>query len=223
MTTGIQSKGVDLDSIFDPYVTGASPGLTGIQSAGTDIHTRYAPLVYGTQASATGIACKVGGAGSFVDLNTLFAAKGTATYALPINGNTYQNTYQVPSGTGWSGIGFTIASGNTYQVYGFSSASGATVIVSGPVPSGAVTVKYTWGAYTIPAGATDASGSTTNAASSATAISSNPSATYQTATVGSTSATRARNYPFTIDFFNSAGTNISHTVINLEAFVEGSV
>lgn len=89
MTTGIQSKGVDLDSIFDPYVVGTSPGLTGIQSAGTDIHTRYAPLVYGTAAPATGIACKVGGAGSFVDLNTLFAAKGTAKYALPIDGQTF--------------------------------------------------------------------------------------------------------------------------------------
>lgn len=89
MTSGIQSKGVDLDSIFDPYVTGTSPGLTGVQTAGVDIHTRYAPLVYGTQAAATGIACKVGGAGSFVDLNTLFAAKGTAKYSLPINGKTY--------------------------------------------------------------------------------------------------------------------------------------
>ena len=98
MSTNIQSKGVDLDSIFDPYITGTSPGLTGIQSAGTDIHTRYAPLVYGTAAPATGIACKVGGAGSFVDLNTLFAAKGTANYSLPINGQTYSGSGTAASG-----------------------------------------------------------------------------------------------------------------------------
>lgn len=89
MTTNIRCKGVDLDNIFDPYVEGTSPGLTGLKVAGVDINTRYAPLIYGTAAPVTNINSKVRGTSSFVDLNTLFAAKGTAKYTLPIDGASY--------------------------------------------------------------------------------------------------------------------------------------
>lgn len=84
MTSGIASKGVDLDDIFDPWQPGTSKArATAISSAGADINGRYAPLVYGSSAAATGIHSQ--GA----DLNTLFAAKGTANYTLPIDGQSY--------------------------------------------------------------------------------------------------------------------------------------
>ena len=124
MTSGIQSKGVDLDSIFDPYVTGASPGLTGIQYAGTDIHTRYAPLVYGTQAAATGLLCKVGGAGSFVDLNTLFAAKGTAKY--PLLGASYS-----AENAGRNNIALTFPTASTWSIATNGTWNGSQPALSG--------------------------------------------------------------------------------------------
>lgn len=84
MTSGIASKGVDLDDVFDPWQTGTSKArTTGISVAGSDINNRFAPLVYGTSAPATGIQSQ--GA----DLNTLFAAKGTAKYSIPIDGQRY--------------------------------------------------------------------------------------------------------------------------------------
>lgn len=77
MATGfLISTGVDLDDVFDPYVTGTSPSATGFQlSSGTDINTRYAPIVFGSAAPATGFQLSSG-----ADLNTLFAAKNTAAY-----------------------------------------------------------------------------------------------------------------------------------------------
>lgn len=72
----IAANGQDLDDVFDPYVTGASPAATGfILSSGVDLNTRYAPIVFGSAASATGLLISNGN-----DLNTLFAAKGTAVY-----------------------------------------------------------------------------------------------------------------------------------------------
>jgi hypothetical protein len=225
VTTRIASKGVDLDNIFDPYVTGTSPGLTGEQSAGTDIHTRYAPLVYGTAAAATGISCKVGGAGSFVDLNTLFAAKGTANYALPINGQTYTSNVSIVSGTASATINFAITSGSNWAINASNTRGvpAPAVLASGTIPSGAVTVKFTWGTYTVGAGHVDAGGSTTNGAAAATAISSNPAAVYTTALNASNSGSRDRQYPFTVDFYNSGSVNISHSVCTLICDTEGSV
>lgn len=128
MSTGIASKAVDLDSIFDPYVQGTSPGLTGIRRAGADINTRYAPLVYGIQAAATGILCKVGGAGSFVDLNTLFAAKGSAQYNLPINGQTFVSGAAGTLNHGsTASLTFTANTDGTYTVQAMQNNNGTPV------------------------------------------------------------------------------------------------
>lgn len=141
MTTGIQSKGVDLDSIFDPYVTGTSPAANGIQVNGTDIHTRYAPLLYGTAAAATGILCEPGGSGSAVDLNTLYAAHGTAKYSTPDNGTPYSSIVNIPFGSNDSAeIQLYMQSGQ-YQVWVHNHA----------LSSGGVTTKYN---LTIPDGVT---------------------------------------------------------------------
>ena len=224
MTTGIKSKGVDLDSIFAPYVQGTSPAATGVKFAGTDIHTRYAPLIYGTAAPATGITCKPGGAGSLVDLNTLFAAIGTPSYSLPFNGQTYSSAYAIPSGSsGYALIGFEILGGNTWQIYKSLNGAANVTLASGYIPAGSSTVKFTWGSYTIDPGFKDAGGGVTNGAVTPTLVSSNPLTFYQTSTATSTSGSRERKYPFVVDFYDASSNNISHSACTLIGATEGSI
>jgi len=217
VTSPIQSKGVPLSSIFDPYVAGTTKArAAGIAEAGNDTSNIYANIIYGSAAAATGIDSE--GA----DLNTLYAKIGTASYALPINGSTYTHFHQVVSLTGNSTIGFQITSGTTYIVYGTDSASSPTTLASGPVPSGSVKVQFTWGSFTVDTGSTDAFGTTSNAATTPQLISTNPDAHYTTQSVGPSAGTEDRNYTFTIDFFDASLNNISHTIIHLKAIIEGS-
>lgn len=218
MTSGIQSKGVDLDSIFSPYLAGTTKArATGILVNGTDINNRYANIIYGSAVSATGIDSE--GA----DLNTLFCTG--ANYTLPINGQTYASTVQVTGANASATIDFAISGGNTWSVQ-TSNTRGVpapATLISGSIPAGAATVKFTWGTYVVGPSKVDAGGSTTNGAATATAISSNPIASYTTASNASNSGSRDREYPFTVDFFNSGGTNISHSVCTLIGDTEGSV
>jgi len=214
VTSGIQSKGVDLDNIFAAYVSGTHPPATGINVNGVDIATRYQPLP-GTSAPTTGISA------NGADLNTLFSTTASGG-PLPIDGQTLTGIVTVTSGTKASSIAFAISGGNTYQVTGATN-SGTQLLASGAIPVGAATVQYTFGAYTVPGGTTDAGGSTTNGAASKTAVSSNPGASYVTSAWSSSVGTKERKYPFTIDFFNASGANISHTVIDLAAIVEPAV
>ncbi|MGN6312839.1 MAG: hypothetical protein ACTHMO_03655 [Rhodanobacteraceae bacterium] len=210
------SAGTDFDDLFDPDVIGDGPtAATFKKPDGTLL--KYAAAKYGTVGANTGFMLSSG-----ADAATLWAKKGTASYALPINGNTYSQLELVSSGTGWAQIGFQIVGGNQYQVYGTVSGQSATVKASGAVPAGAATVQYTWGSFTIPSGDQDAGGTLFNGASTRQNLSGNPSANYTTGSFGSSSGTRSRVYPFTIDFFDASGNNISHTVINLQASVEGS-
>lgn len=212
----------NLDLVFDPYVEGTKPPSTGLlDDSGSDIVNRYAPIVYGSQAAATGLLTEQAG---HADINTLFAAYGTARYPLPINGNTYSHAYIIPLGnTGFSTIGFRIVGGTTWHVYWADPTSSETVLASGNVPISATTIKYTWGTFSIPVGDSDSGGGTTNDATTATSISSNPGATYQTATFGSSSGSRGRSYPFQIDFYNASLVDISTTNITLIAETDGSV
>lgn len=221
MSTGFRNaSGTDFDDVFDPYVQGTKPAATGYRTSdGVDLNQRYAPLAFGSAAAAQGYRISSGS-----DVNTLWAAKGTANYSLPINGQTYIAAYNIPNATsGYALIGFRIVTGNTWQVYQSLNGAAATVLASGAVPASASTVRFTWGTYTIGPGQSDAGGATTNGATSATAVSSNPDAHYQTATNNSTSGSRDRRYPFTVDFFNASSVNISHSVCTLIGDTEGSV
>lgn len=81
MSNAIASKGVSLANIFDPYVAGTTQArASGIDDAGTDTSNLYANIIYGTAAVATGIKSQN------ADLNTLYAAKGTAQYQLGFGG-----------------------------------------------------------------------------------------------------------------------------------------
>lgn len=214
MTSGIASKGVDLDSIFDPYVAGTTKArAAGIAAGGTDTSDLYANIIYGSAAAATGIQSEGD------DLNTLYAKKGTASYALPIDGNTYTGAnHLIAPNTGSAFISFTSTS-STWTIKG-SLNFGTTTLASGAVPTGATKVKYTWGTYTVPFGS-DGGGTVSNGAVSPTALSGSPTAQYTTATHGAT-GTFQRNYPFTIEFFNSSGQNISTTNITLVAVTDSS-
>jgi hypothetical protein len=79
MASGIETAGVDLDTILAPYVTGeVKAPTTGIEVAGSDICNRYTKLSLGSAPSPTGI--KAAGA----DLNAIFAAKGTVVKPLSL-------------------------------------------------------------------------------------------------------------------------------------------
>ena len=139
MTSGIASKGVDLDSIFDPWQSGTSKARsTGIAVAGSDLNNRFAPLTYGSSAAATGISSE--GA----DLNTLFAAKGTANYPLPIGGaNFIAHSSGVVSPSMDSNINVQIDANGSYSVTVAGNAAGNTPSTSGTwLPSGASASNY---------------------------------------------------------------------------------
>jgi len=217
VVTGYQINGIDIGSYFG--AKGASTAAsTGLISGGQDLNALLL-----ARADGVDIGFNTGILAGGTDLRSIFGAPAGNT-PLPINGNTYQHAYTIPAGnSGSSTIGFRIVSGTTWQVYWADPTSTATVLASGTVPGGATTVKYTWGSYSIPFGDADSGGATTNGAASATAISGNPSATYQTAGWGSSSGSRGRSYPFTIDFYNSSSVDISTTNITLIAETDGSV
>ena len=217
MATNYKVNGVDLDQIFDPYVSGTKPAPTKYTVNGVDLKDIFAPRHLGTSAPVTKYT--VNG----VDLNQIFAAKGSVNYALPINGGSYRSSQTIGVGTtGFALIGFRLLTGTTWQVYKSGSTVPITSITSGAIPAGAATVRFTWGAYTVTAGKGDAGGSTVNNAAAATAIASNPFAYYKTATNTDTSGTLDRNYQFTVDFFDSSEANISHSVCTLSAETDGS-
>lgn len=212
----MKSKNVDFSDLFDADIVGDGPTAPGYKINGVPL--QFADIKYGSKRA------DIGYAESGVDISNKWAAKGTASYTLPINGQTFIVGYNIPNqSSGYALIGFRIVTGNTWQVYSIPNGEPATILASGAIPTGAATVAYAWGAYTVGVAQTDAGGATTNGAASPTAVGSNPDAHYQTGTATATSGSRDRRYPFTVDFFNAAASNISHTVITLIGDTEGSV
>lgn len=161
MTSGIQSKGVDLDSIFAAYVSGTHPAATGIKVNGVDIASRYQPLP-GTSAAATGIL--TGG----TDLNMLFST--TAIQSMPFGGIysaenagrnnialtfTSTSAWAVATNGTWDGTQPPFSGSlnlygavNEFFLHVVSSGDGATQLTTAPqdvwtpITSGLVVVKY---------------------------------------------------------------------------------
>lgn len=218
--TGYAKAGTDLDALLEPWQAGDGyAAATGYKINGADLNTKYAPASVGS-AYTGGTGYKQGG----TDIGPRFAAKGSRQTALPIDGQSYTSSVNILSGqTGSASIGVRIINGSSWQVYKLSSASSLSVLASGSVPASAASVKFTWGAYSVPVGYTDAGGGTSNDAPSAVAVSSNPDARYTTSTVGATSGSRERSYPFTLDFYNGSGSNVSHSQCTLIGDTEGSI
>jgi hypothetical protein len=74
-TTGFKnSVGVDIGTLFDPYVSGTQATATGyLDLSGNDLSTRFAPYVSGSQSATTGYTITSGS-----DLNTVFAPPAPA-------------------------------------------------------------------------------------------------------------------------------------------------
>jgi hypothetical protein len=150
MPSGIQVNGVDLDTIFTPFVTGHTPAsATGIKVNGSDLNTRYDAVSYGSSPPNTGIQ-KNG-----TDLAAIFAANssGNWTATLPSFPNPFTSSPQPASGTNSMMVTQTNSPGGTLY-YTWSShitptgSAGSFNIVSGQgsdtIDWYATAVKGTW-------------------------------------------------------------------------------
>lgn len=215
MTTGYRnSAGVDFDGLFDPYVQGTKPGATGYRTSdGIDLNQRFAPITFGSKGPNVNYRLSSG-----ADVSTLWAAFGTASYGLPIQGVRYaQNTIIAHSSSGFASLTFS-ANASTWAVTGAGSGSlspAAGTRASGAIPSGASTVMYQ---ASISAGG---GGTVTNGAPGATAIGSNPQIVVTQSGTGTGSGNDV-SYLMTVTFYNSVGATISNTTFTFEVSYEGS-
>ncbi|MGN6314631.1 MAG: hypothetical protein ACTHMO_12855 [Rhodanobacteraceae bacterium] len=135
MTTSYRnSAGVDTDNLFDPDVVG--DGLTAAgykKSDGTLL--KYAAAKYGTVGPNTGYRLSNG-----ADIATLWAAKGTANYSLPINGQTYSGSGHAASGLVTASVVLNI-NNTQYEFVGAGTGSaGNTWLFS--IPAGVTQYAY---------------------------------------------------------------------------------
>ena len=143
---------------------------------------------------------------------------------IAINGQSYGASYGVPSGkTNATAIGFAI-SGTVWYVFKITPVvlTTAVTMASGPLPVGAVTVRYTWTDAGVPSGDSDAIGSISNGAASPVAVSSNPTSQYTTGAFGAKSPIRAHSYHLEVDFFNAGGSLVSTSTCTMTAGVAGT-
>jgi hypothetical protein len=215
MTSGYRnSAGVDFDSLFDPYVQGTKPAATGYRTSdGVDLNQRFAPITFGTKGPDVSYRLS-GGA----DASTLWAAIGTASYGLPIQGNVYsQNTRIAHSSSGFAALTFQAAASG-WSVSGSGSGTltpAAGTRDSGSLPAGAATVKYSASV------STGAGGTVSNGASTPTAVGSSPSIAITQSGTGTGAGNDVR-YLITVIFYNSGGSAISTTTFYFDVSYEGS-
>ena len=199
-----------LDAMFDPDAVGDGPVATLYTDTG-GVTVKYAALKYGTQRANTGFRIASG-----ADFASLWASKGTANYALSINGNTYGSLSQ--SGTTASSSSTTFSCSNTsWTVRGISSSSGATPSASGAVPSGATAVQFTMTAVT-----SNGTGNFTNGAPAKTNLTAGLLSASVSANSTPSTGESDRFYNLQIVFYNSAGSAISTTTIQLRASAVGA-
>jgi hypothetical protein len=222
VSTAINSKGVPLPNIFDPYLAGTTKArASGIDDAGNDTSNLYANIIYGSAAAATGIASEN------ADLNTLYAAKGTASYALPINGQTYgasENTG--PSGGASATLTVTLHANGAYDVVAFQSKH---------VPSSVTRASGTWNTFGLPSSSfqvlytltttsTEGNAGISNGASTYTALSSDVAANVHALAGSPTSGANDITCTLRIQIRNaSTGQVVSDSACTISAGADGSV
>lgn len=224
MSNAINSKSVPLPSIFDPYQAGTTKArASGIDDAGTDTSNLYANIIYGSAAAATGIASEN------ADLNTLYAAKGTAQYALPINGQTFSAAISGLANKGATAqVAFTAYTDGTYTVIkGTDNGSGMTYVTlatgtwnTSGLPAASCQALYT---TSIGSNGETLKGSfVTNGAVSWTAVSSPLVATDQVA-VAATEGSKGNLGTLQIQFrVTSTGAVFSNSTIYFNVSADGS-
>lgn len=210
----------NLDLVFDPYVQGTSPPATGLlDNSGVDIASnRYAPIVYGSAAAATGLLTKQPGN---ADINTLFAAYGTANYPLPINGATYSVFGTLVSNASSASIAF-FASTSAYRVHTAASGSVPADVATGPIPAGAVSMQIT-DTWTNPGGGDTGSGTVTNSAASITSLTSSEIGVSVSISATGSSPEHNTTHSEVITFYNASGSAISTTTITFSVAAAGGV
>jgi len=112
MTSGYRFQGVDFDDLFDADVMGDGPTAAGLRRLGGS-PLRYAHVRYGQRRPDVGY--RIGGQ----DVAGLWAAKGTAAYTLPINGQAFSAHNQSrtnASGSAVATVTFIIDSNGTYRI-----------------------------------------------------------------------------------------------------------
>jgi len=135
MAVGIESAGVDLDSILAAYTAGRTKAAaTGIRTGSglVDLNQRYENIIYGTGPAATEI--KTNGA----DLNTIFcsiASDWTAT--LP----KFPNAFTTSPQTGSMTVTLTGGPGGTYTYAWSATSSGGAYFT---INSGQGTATINW-------------------------------------------------------------------------------
>ncbi|MBT2767610.1 hypothetical protein J7J08_08155 [Stenotrophomonas sp. ISL-67] len=142
MAKGIRVNGVDTDDLFDGDVIGDGPTAPALTVNGVPL--KYAALAYGAKRADIGLRQ------NNVDVTNLWAAKGTASYSLPINGKSYSAHNQSRSNSTGSAVAtvtFLLDSTGSYRVLGTSTGGGNnanSLLAEGSwLPAGAAAGDYT--------------------------------------------------------------------------------
>jgi hypothetical protein len=110
MATGVKSKNVDTDDIFDPYDGGTKPALTGYKAGSQDFRDRYSPRAEGDDIGHdTGLDVKN------VDMRQIFAKKGTSTKAQVIPFGQY-NAFSADSHDAGADFTLTVNRNGTWAI-----------------------------------------------------------------------------------------------------------
>lgn len=137
MASGHRFQGVDFDDLFDQDIMGNGPSTPNLRGPG-GVPLRYAHIQYGSKRA------DVGRRQNGSDVSNLWAAKGTAQYSLPFNGQTFSSHNQAltnSSGNALAAISLSINSDGTYQIREVAQGGGNNrnnIVASGTwLPAGA--------------------------------------------------------------------------------------
>lgn len=139
MASEYRYQGVDFDDLFDPDTQGNGP-VASLYRRPDGQPLRYAHVQYGARRSDVGR--RQGGA----DLASLWAAKGTATYALGFNGGNYARSALAltnQQGTVSASVGLTLNNNGTWVITSSSTRDGGRTEASGTwLPAGGSVGDY---------------------------------------------------------------------------------
>lgn len=123
------SAATDTDNLFDADTVGDGPTPSGYP-------LRYAAIKYGSKGPDIGYRDANG-----TDLSNYWAAKGTAVYALNVNGRSFSSN-NGQRGTG--SVNFNIYANGTFDVQDWRSTTNITVLASGTwLPAGDSAANWT--------------------------------------------------------------------------------
>ena len=212
--SGIKSNGVLLSAIFAPYVAGTTKArLSGINDDAGELSNQFSKLSYGTAAPATDIES----AGD--DLNTLYAAYGTVSIALPINGNTYTAFASTISSSVTASVYFQMSTAAGWQVAKNEKGT-VTILATGALPPTSYSVQYT-DTYLAAPGDTGP-GTAYNAAPAFTVITSSLLLVSDSVSVSGSGGSKQTTHSINIQIKNVEGSVISNTTITFVALADGA-